>query len=311
MTEKKAERKRGLGRGLSALIGDAPPISTNPEAGSKAVVSETPVSGAGLRMLGTDQLQAGAFQPRRNFDADDLKALAQSFGKSGILQPLLVRPLKGATDQFEIIAGERRWRAAQIAKLHAVPAVVQELSDSEALEIGIIENVQRADLNPIEESEAYQRLIDEFGYTQAELAEVVGKSRSHIANLLRLAQATSGMRDMLVKGTLSMGHARALLGHQDADALARRIVAEGLSVRAVEALVGEKSGEQIGKKSGGKASKPDAKDADTRAVEKTLADALGLKVDIRHQGHESGTVTIGYKSLSQLDGVIARLLSNS
>ena len=311
MTEKKAERKRGLGRGLSALIGDAPPISTNPEAGSKAVVSETPVSGAGLRMLGTDQLQAGAFQPRRNFDADDLKALAQSFGKSGILQPLLVRPLKGATDQFEIIAGERRWRAAQIAKLHAVPAVVQELSDSEALEIGIIENVQRADLNPIEESEAYQRLIDEFGYTQAELAEVVGKSRSHIANLLRLAQATSGMRDMLVKGTLSMGHARALLGHQDADALARRIVAEGLSVRAVEALVGEKSGEQIGKKSGGKASKPDAKDADTRAVEKTLADALGLKVDIRHQGDESGTVTIGYKSLSQLDGVIARLLSNS
>ena len=179
-------------------------------------------------MLGTDQLQAGAFQPRRNFDADDLKALAQSFGKSGILQPLLVRPLKGATDQFEIIAGERRWRAAQIAKLHAVPAVVQELSDSEALEIGIIENVQRADLNPIEESEAYQRLIDEFGYTQAELAEVVGKSRSHIANLLRLAQATSGMRDMLVKGTLSMGHARALLGHPDADALARRIVAEGL-----------------------------------------------------------------------------------
>ena len=311
MTEKKAERKRGLGRGLSALIGDAPPISNNPEAGSKAVVSETPVSGAGLRMLGTDQLQAGAFQPRRNFDADDLKALAQSFGKSGILQPLLVRPLKGATDQFEIIAGERRWRAAQIAKLHAVPAVVQELSDSEALEIGIIENVQRADLNPIEESEAYQRLIDEFGYTQAELAEVVGKSRSHIANLLRLAQATSGMRDMLVKGTLSMGHARALLGHPDADALARRIVAEGLSVRAVEALVGEKSGEQIGKKSGGKASKPDAKDADTRAVEKTLADALGLKVDIRHQGDESGTVTIGYKSLSQLDGVIARLLSNS
>ena len=311
MTEKKAERKRGLGRGLSALIGDAPPISTNPEAGSKAVVSETPVSGAGLRMLGTDQLQAGAFQPRRNFDADDLKALAQSFGKSGILQPLLVRPLKGATDQFEIIAGERRWRAAQIAKLHAVPAVVQELSDSEALEIGIIENVQRADLNPIEESEAYQRLIDEFGYTQAELAEVVGKSRSHIANLLRLVQATSGMRDMLVKGTLSMGHARALLGHQDADALARRIVAEGLSVRAVEALVGEKSGEQIGKKSGGKASKPDAKDADTRAVEKTLADALGLQVDIRHQGDESGTVTIGYKSLSQLDGVIARLLSNS
>ena len=261
-------------------------------------------------MLGTDQLQAGAFQPRRNFDADDLKALAQSFGKSGILQPLLVRPLKGATDQFEIIAGERRWHIDQIAKLHAVPAVVQELSDSEALEIGIIENVQRADLNPIEEREAYQRLIDEFGYTQAELAEVVGKSRSHIANLLRLAQATSGMRDMLVKGTLSMGHARALLGHPDADALARRIVAEGLRVRAVEALVGENQENRSAKNQAVKPP-PDAKDADTRAVEKTLADALGLKVDIRHQGDESGTVTIGYKSLSQLDGVIARLLSNS
>jgi ParB family chromosome partitioning protein len=263
-------------------------------------------------MLGTDQLQAGAFQPRRNFDADELKALAQSFGKSGILQPLVVRPLKGKTDQFEIIAGERRWRAAQIAKLHAVPVVVQELSDSEALEIGIIENVQRADLNPIEESEAYQRLIDEFSYTQAELAEVVGKSRSHIANLLRLGQATPGMRDLLVTGALSMGHARALLGHPDADALARCVVAEGLSVRAVEALAGGKSDDKSATKSGGKGvAKPDAKDADTRAVEKTLADGLGLKVDIRHQGDESGTLTISYKRLSQLDDVIARLLSNS
>ena len=313
MTEKKAERKRGLGRGLSALIGEAAPVSTNPGANSKAGAGDVSVAttGNGLRMLGTDQLQAGAFQPRQNFDADELKALAQSFGKSGILQPLVVRPLKGATDRFEIIAGERRWRAAQIAKLHAVPAVVQELSDSEALEIGIIENVQRADLNPMEESEAYQRLIDEFSYTQAELAEVVGKSRSHIANLLRLAQATPGMRDLLVAGALSMGHARALLGHPNADALARRVVAEGLSVRAVEALVGDKSGDRAGKKPGGKSAKSDAKDADTRAVEKTLADALGLKVDIRHQGDESGTVAISYKSLAQLDGVIARLLSNS
>ena len=302
MTEKKAERKRGLGRGLSALIGEATPVGANPEANANASSGGAGegLASAGLRMLGTDQLQAGAFQPRRNFDADELKALAQSFGKSGILQPLVVRPLKGKTDQFEIIAGERRWRAAQIAKLHAVPVVVQELSDSEALEIGIIENVQRADLNPIEESEAYQRLIDEFSYTQAELAEVVGKSRSHIANLLRLGQATPGMRDLLVTGALSMGHARALLGHPDADALARRVVAEGLSVRAVEALMGGKG-----------ATKPDAKDADTRAVEKTLTDGLGLKVDIRHQGDESGTLTISYKTLSQLDDVIARLLSNS
>ena len=314
MTEKKAgtERKRGLGRGLSALIGEAPPIGTNPEAGSKAGASETAVSGTGLRMVGTDQLQAGAFQPRRNFDADELQALAESFAKSGILQPLVVRPRKGAPDQFEIIAGERRWRAAQIAKLHTVPALVQELSDSEALEIGIIENVQRADLNPIEESEAYQRLIDEFSYTQAELAEVVGKSRSHIANLLRLAQATPGLRDLLVTGALSMGHARALLGHPDADALARRVVAEGLSVRAIEALAGENAaGKAAGKKSGGKAAKPDAKDADTRAVEKTLADALGLQVDIRHQETGSGTVNITYKSLDQLDAVIARLLSQN
>ena len=314
MTEKKAERKRGLGRGLSALIGEATPVGANLEANTNA-----PSAGAGegvasarLRMVGTDQLQGGVFQPRRNFDADELKALAQSFGKSGILQPLVVRPFKGKTDHFEIIAGERRWRAAQIAKLHAVPVVVQELSDSEALEIGIIENVQRADLNPIEESEAYQRLIDEFSYTQAELAEVVGKSRSHIGNLLRLGQATPGMRDLLVTGALSMGHARALLSQPNADDLARRVVAEGLSVRAVEALAGGKSDDKSETKSGGKGvPQRGTKDADTRAVEKTLADGLGLKVDIRHQGDESGTLTISYKSLAQLDDVIARLLSNS
>ena len=171
------------------------------------------------------------------------------------MRRLVVRPVKGKPDQFEIIAGERRWRAAQIAKLHNVPALVQPLSDSEALEVGIIENVQRSDLNPVEESEAYQRLIDEFSYTQSELADVVGKSRSHIANLLRLSQATPAVRKLLVEGALTMGHARALLGHDEADALAKRIVSEGLSVRAVEALVGDASGVKPNAKAGGEACK--------------------------------------------------------
>ena len=315
-----AERKRGLGRGLSALIGDAAPVAapaTKPDdARGPDAMGAPPFadsgSGTGLKTLGIDQLQPGPFQPRQNFNADELDALAQSFAKSGILQPLVVRPVKGKPDQFEIIAGERRWRAAQIAKLHSVPALVQPLSDSEALEVGIIENVQRSDLNPVEESEAYQRLIDEFSYTQSELADVVGKSRSHIANLLRLSQATPAVRKLLVEGALTMGHARALLGHDEADALAKRIVSEGLSVRAVEALVGDASSVKPNAKASAKTNPRTAeKDADTRAVEKTLSDALGLGVDIRHQGEAGGTLNINYTSLDQLDSVIARLLSTS
>lgn len=322
------EKKRGLGRGLSALIGDsaAQPVTPKspaaetattdttdtPPASSQATPSQA-ASGAmdGLTYLGIDQLRAGQYQPRKNFDAEELAALTASLEKSGVLQPLLVRPVVGEDGQFEIIAGERRWRAAQNAKLHQVPVIVQKINDVTALELGIIENVQRTDLNPIEEAEGYQRLIDEFAYTQAELAETIGKSRPHIANLLRLTAAPQAVRAALIDGTISMGHARALLGAQDAAALVKEIIRDGLSVRAVEKLVAlDKDG--VADKTGSQKSRTKAtaeKDADTRALEKTVTDALGLSVTIDDRGEEKGgAVRIDYKSLEQLDDLVARLI---
>ena len=315
------DKKRGLGRGLSALIGDsaaqpvspqadieepAPTTQSAPASAPQDTLQSPPqTNGSGLTYLGIDQLRAGKYQPRKNFDDDELAALTQSLEKSGVLQPLLVRPIDGEDGQYEIIAGERRWRAAQNAKLHQVPVIVQKINDVTALELGIIENVQRADLNPIEEAEGYQRLIDEFAYTQAELAETIGKSRSHIANLLRLTAAPDAVKKALVAGTISMGHARALLGFDNAAALVKQIIAEGLSVRAVEKLVG------AGKSTGGAKTTPTKsaeKDADTRALEKTMADALGLGVSIDDRGAAGGAVTINYKSLEQLDDIVARLI---
>jgi ParB family chromosome partitioning protein len=318
-----AERKRGLGRGLSALIGEttkkaldeAAPVAAPSTAAAASPQATSGVGNQGFQLLGIDQLVPGKFQPRRYFDEDELRALATSLEKSGVLQPLLVRPLsatdgaKGAA-QFEIIAGERRWRAAQLAKLHTVPVIVQALSDSVALEVGIIENVQRADLNPIEEAEGYQRLIEEFSYTQAELAETIGKSRSHIANILRLTSATPKVRDGLIMGTLSMGHARALLGHPQADQLVKKIIADGLSVRAVEALVAQTKSDHGKTDKATRSSRTATKTADTRALEKTLADRLGLNVSLDDKGDGSGgQLHIEYKSLEQLDALIAHLLA--
>ena len=297
------EKKRGLGRGLSTLIGDTVTQNEAPQSTGQAQSTQR---------LGIDQLTPGAFQPRKIFDAEELSALAASIEKSGVLQPLLVRPLSGAKGQYEIIAGERRWRAAQAAKLHDVPVIVQDINDVTALEIGIIENVQRADLNPIEEAEGYQRLISEFAYTQAELAETIGKSRSHIANLLRLIEAPEAVRQALMAGDISMGHARALLGVAQAAALVKQIIAEGLSVRAVEKLAAEgKSSaaatDTSGGKSGGK--KPAQKSADTRALEKTLSDSLGVKALIDDAGGDKGgDLRLSYKSLEQLDDLVARLI---
>ncbi|MGB0342650.1 MAG: ParB/RepB/Spo0J family partition protein [Parvibaculales bacterium] len=321
-----SEKKRGLGRGLSALIGDnpvspqpaqavgAPPatgLSQRDVANSDAANGEAPAANgqAAPTMLGIALLQPGKFQPRRHFDADELAGLAESFKKSGILQPLLVRPLSDG--QYEIIAGERRWRAAQQAQLHNVPVLIRDLSDSEALEIGIVENVQRADLNPVEEAEGYQRLIDEFAYTQADLAEIIGKSRSHIANTLRLAGASAKIRDYLISGALSAGHARAILAHKESEKLAEIIVKQGLSVRQAEKLAaGKASGENTD--TGSKTPKMGEKDADTRALEKTLADALGLNVQIDDKGGDKGgAVRIDYRSLEQLDGLVAVLLARS
>ena len=318
-----AERKRGLGRGLSALIGEttkkaldeAAPVAAPSTAAAASPQATSGVGNQGFQLLGIDQLVPGKFQPRRYFDEDELRALATSLEKSGVLQPLLVRPLsatdgaKGAA-QFEIIAGERRWRAAQLAKLHTVPVIVQALSDSVALEVGIIENVQRADLNPIEEAQGYQRLIEEFSYTQAELAETIGKSRSHIANILRLTSATPKVRDGLIMGTLSMGHARALLGHPQADQLVKKIISDGLSVRAVEALVAQTKSDHGKTDKATRSSRTATKTADTRALEKTLADRLGLNVSLDDKGDGSGgQLHIEYKSLEQLDALIAHLLA--
>lgn len=306
--------KRGLGRGLSALIGDAadqavaaPTPAKAAASVSDSAASEAIASDGGALYVGIDQLRPGQFQPRKYFDEEELVALAASIGKSGVLQPLLVRP---ADDGYEIIAGERRWRAAQKAKLHNVPVIVQPVNDVTAMEIGLVENVQRADLNLIEEAEGYQRLIDEFAYTQAELAETIGKSRSHIANLLRLSGAPDVLRKALIAGELGMGHARALLALSLADgemaALVKKIISDGLSVRAVEKLAAaEKEKPVSGAKT--KAPKPE-KSADTRQVEKQLADALGLPVALDDRGGKGGSLTIDYKTLEQLDGVIARLL---
>ncbi|MEC8029889.1 MAG: ParB/RepB/Spo0J family partition protein [Pseudomonadota bacterium] len=310
-----ADKKRGLGRGLSALIGDVDVgLSADAKAHTKDKSKKTPTpsseesSSQGLRNLGVEKLVPGKFQPRREFDKESLKELANSIREKGILQPILARPNPdgGAKSPYEIVAGERRWRAAQIAQLHDVPVIVRDMTDNEALQIGIIENVQRSDLNPIEEAEGFQRLIDEFSYTQEVLAKTLGKSRSHIANTLRLVGATNKVREYLVAGQLSAGHARALLGHPNADRLASDIVKQGLSVRDVEKLVADKKPS----KGGSKSKKPAEKDTDTRALEKSIADNLGLSVAIQHE-NDGGHVRVSYKTLEQLDEVVRRLMASS
>ena len=310
-----ADKKRGLGRGLSALIGDVDiELSADAKAPNKDKSKKTSnpsseeSSSQGLRNLGVEKLVPGKFQPRREFDKGALKELANSIREKGILQPILARPNPdgGAKSPYEIVAGERRWRAAQIAQLHDVPVIVRDMTDNEALQIGIIENVQRSDLNPIEEAEGFQRLIDEFSYTQEVLAKTLGKSRSHIANTLRLVGATNKVREYLVAGQLSAGHARALLGHPNADRLASDIVKQGLSVRNVEKLVADKKPS----KGGSKSKKPAEKDTDTRALEKSIADNLGLSVAIQHE-KDGGHVRVSYKTLEQLDEVVRRLMASS
>ena len=310
-----ADKKRGLGRGLSALIGDVDiGLSADAKAPTKDKSKKTSTpsseesSSQGLRNLGVEKLVPGKFQPRREFDKGALKELANSIREKGILQPILARPNPdgGAKSPYEIVAGERRWRAAQIAQLHDVPVIVRDMTDNEALQIGIIENLQRSDLNPIEEAEGFQRLIDEFSYTQEVLAKTLGKSRSHIANTLRLVGATNKVREYLVAGQLSAGHARALLGHPNADRLASDIVKQGLSVRDVEKLVADKKPS----KGGSKSKKPAEKDTDTRALEKSIADNLGLSVAIQHE-KDGGHVRVSYKTLEQLDEVVRRLMASS
>jgi ParB family chromosome partitioning protein len=279
-------QKRNLGRGLSALLG-----SQNP--------AEPVTPPRSLRTMPVEQIYPGAFQPRQRFVQEELEALAESVRQNGILQPILVRPRAGHPGSFEIVAGERRWRAAQLAKLHEVPIILKELSDREALELAIVENIQRENLSPLEEARGYRRLIDEFGNTQEDLSQHVGKSRSHIANTLRLLDLPDAVLLLLDDNKLSAGHARALIGTADPTALAALVVNRGLNVRQTEKLA----------KFGRSKLTPRPrieKDADTRALERDLTARLGLHVAISGQG-ESGHVTIQYKTLEQLDLVIARL----
>ncbi len=291
MAEDGARGGKRLGRGLAALLGD---METESSAMERT---------RGQRRLPIEFLRRNPHNPRRRFDEDELTDLASSIREKGILQPIVVRPIGDSGENYEIIAGERRWRAAQQVGLHEVPVVVHEVSDREALEFAIIENVQRSDLNPLEEALGYERLVSEFSYSQNDLAKVIGKSRSHVANTMRLLRLPETVKDYLADGSLTAGHARALITADDAEALARRIVEEGLNVREAEALTQaprEQASERKAK------SKPE-KDADTRALEKSLGDTLGLGVEISHRDNGSGTVKISYKTLEQLDE-ITRLL---
>lgn len=285
-------RKRGLGRGLSALLGDQPSedAPAQPEPGRVA------------RMIPVEHLHPSPFQPRKRFDDEAFTALVGSVRDRGVLQPLLVRVDAYNPGQYEIVAGERRWRAAQQAQLHEVPAVVKDLNDQETLEVALVENLQREDLSPLEEAEAYVRLINEFQYTQELLARAVGKSRSHIANTLRLLALPDSVRRMLDEGQLSAGHARALVNAGDSAALADEIVRRGLNVRQAEDLSRQA-------KSGNPPAPRPAAPADPNigALENDLSSNLGLKVKVSGKPGGAGTLTIHYKSPDQLDGVLKRL----
>lgn len=290
------EKPTRLGRGLAALIGDMAPIDAPRQLDT----------GSGIRRLPVEFIVASRANPRKDFDPELLDDLTNSIREKGVMQPLLVRPSDTGPDVYEIIAGERRWRAAQRAGLHEVPVIIREVDDKEALELAIIENVQRADLNPLEEAQGYGQLIEQFEYTQQDLAQVIGKSRSHVANTLRLLRLPGEVQAMLERGELTAGHARTLITSENPLGLAHRIVSAGLSVREAEALHQKDSEVRRGGASGGPRLAA-AKDADTLALEKQLSDALGLSVTLEHRD-KGGRIEIRYKTLEQLDGVCARLM---
>lgn len=288
------EHRSRLGRGLASLIGDV---------GGEAAQTERPRA---QRKVPIEFIKANPRNPRRTFTEAELGELSDSIKQHGVIQPIVVRPVKGNADRFEIIAGERRWRAAQRAGLHEVPIVPVEVSDALALEIAIVENVQREDLNPLEEARGYHALATEFSRSQDDIAKIVGKSRSHVANMMRLTKLPDDVQDLIAAGQLSAGHARALIGVPDPSAAAKRIIAEGLNVRQTEALAHEEGvPERKPQKPRVSADKP-PKDADTLALEKRLSDALGMKVAIEDRDGK-GTLQVRYSDLDQLDEIIRRL----
>ena len=279
-------QKRRLGRGLAALIGD----DTNEEAVVQDIRS--------LRHVPIELLQANPNNPRKHFNEDELNALAASLKERGLLQPLVVRPRAGG--KFEIVAGERRWRASQKAGLHELPVLIRELDDKETLEIALIENVQRADLNPLEEAKAYRQLVDQYGHTQQQLADAIGKSRSHVANTMRLLNLPEATQIQIETGSLTAGHARALIATDSPEELADKIIKLNLTVRQTEDLARDKNASS-------KSKTIKEKDADTRALEKQLSEVVGLAVSIKHKDKLGGQVIITYKTLDQLDEVIRKL----
>lgn len=295
MVDKKT-KTRGLGRGLSALMSDvnqdiAPPSDQVPRRADMLVPVE--------------QVQPNPDQPRRAFDDAALQELASSIAEKGVIQPLIVRMHPSRDGIYEIVAGERRWRASQIAKVHSVPVIVRDYTDTEVLEVAIIENIQRADLNPIDEGAGYRQLMQKFGHTQEQLSSVLGKSRSHIANVMRLLNLPDGVRTYLIEGKLTAGHARTLVGHEDAQRLADHIVKNGLSVRDAEKLA--KQG-LVKEKTAKVAKLQSTKDADTVQIEGELSAALGMKVSIDHtSGTEGGRLSLNYKNLEQLDDLLRAL----
>ena len=287
---------RGLGRGLSALMGE--PVA--------AKGAQAPESGEGLRKIAIGNLRPGKYQPRTHFNEDELESLSQSLQHSGMMQPIVVRPSKSEDGVFEIVAGERRWRAAQKARMHDVPVIVRDLTDREVLELGLIENLQREDLGPLEEAAGFERLASEFQLNQRQIGVVVGKSRSYIANMIRLLQLPPALRTMLDTGALTAGHGRALLMANDPEALAQRVVRDGLSVRETEALVQAGDTSTAGKKRREKTGETIS--ADLRDLQNRLSEQTGLKVEIKSKG-EAGQLVLSYASLEQLDDMIARLES--
>ena len=302
--QKVVAKQRGLGRGLSSLLGDAGAAATMTSAAASA--GATPAAAApksGLVDIPIEWINSGPWQPRRRFDIAALEELADSIRSKGLVQPVLVRPHTSKTNRYELIAGERRWRAAQMAQLHNVPAIIRDFSDEEAYEVALIENVQRADLNVIEEADGYRQLIENFGYTQGKISEIIGKSRSHIANLMRLLTLPEDVCNLVINGSLTMGQVRPLVGHEDASALAADIARLGLNARQAEALVArprDASSKQI-------AAAP-AKSADIRALEAKAEKTLGVKMDIKwDEGRDRGKMSLSFTKLEQLEDVLKRL----
>lgn len=305
--EKRGPEKRGLGRGLSALMAD---MATDGASLAEAAGAAAPAAGGprlGLQKLPVELLQPNPRQPRSDFEPEALDELARSIADKGVLQPLIVRPVPGS-DRYEIVAGERRWRAAQRAQLHELPALVREFDDDETLQVALIENIQRAELNPMEEAAAFRQLMERFGHTQEKLSDALAKSRSHIANLLRLLTLPPEVQAHLRSGKLSMGHARALVMASAPGQLARQIIEKGLSVRETEKLVKAAEGASGNSRTQKKAISFH-KDSDTRALESDLSAALGMKVGIAHEtGSERGVLSIRYEDLEALDR-LCRMIS--